>query len=135
MVLIEKALSMQRRGVDAAAYTGVDAAEDTWVTKNFDDQIRQIMAMVTGFVVRLADNIQKYMVSVNTAVLTTLKEPVKPRFGYQIAVALEREMVKKPKLGGLGLENTNLYDMEPFTGPEKHIDFGIDLYDIESNWK
>ena len=135
MVLIGKALSLQRRGVEASAYTGVDAAEDAWVTKTFDDQIRQTMARVTGFVDRLADNLQRYMVSVNAAVLTTLKEPVKPKFGYQIAVALEREMVKKPKLGGYGLENTKLYDMEPFTGPEKHIDFGIELYDIESSWK
>jgi hypothetical protein len=135
MVLIGKALSMQRRGVDAATYTGVDAAEDAWVTNTFDDQIRQTMARVTGFVDRLADNFQRYMVSVNAVVLTTLKEPVKPRFGYQIAVALDRDMVKKPKLGGLGLENTKLYDMEPFTGPEKHIDFGIELYDIESSWK
>jgi len=135
MVLIEKALSMQRRGVDKAAYTDVDATEDTWVTNTFDDQIKQTIAKVTGFVDRLAYNFQRYMVNVNAAVLTTLKEPVKPRFGYQIAVSLDRGIVKKPKQGVLGLENTKLYDMEPFAGPEKHIDFGIELYDMESSWK
>ena len=134
MVLIEKALSMQRRGVETAAYTDFDATENTWVTNTFDDQVKQTIAKVTGFVDRLADGFQKYMVSVNAAVLTTLKEPVKPRFGYQIAVSLDRE-VMKPKRGGLGLENTKLYDMEPFAGPEKHIDFGIELYDMESSWK
>jgi len=74
------------------------------------------------------------MVSANAAVLTTLKEPVKPMFGYQIT-ALERDAMKKPKQGVLGLENTKLYDMEPFAGPEKHIDFGVELYDMESSWK
>lgn len=134
MVLIEKALSMQRRGVDKAAYTDVDAAENTWVTKNFDDQIKQVTARVIGFVDSLADSFRRYMVSVNAAVLTTLKEPVKPMFGYQIT-ALERDAMKKPKQGVLGLENTKLYDMEPFAGPEKHIDFGVELYDMESSWK
>jgi hypothetical protein len=127
MVLIEKALSMQRRGVDIA--------EDTWMTNTFDDQIKQTITKVTGFVDKLSNNFQKYMLNVNAAVLTTLKEPVKPRFGYQIAVTLDKDVVKKPKQGGLGLENTKLYDMEPFAGPEKHIDFGIELYDIESSWK
>lgn len=135
MVLIEKALSMQRRSVDAAAYTGVDAAEETWVTNTFDDEIRQATTRVTGFVDRLVDNFRKHMVSVNAAVLTTLREPIKPGLSYQIAVALDREMVKKPKHGGLGLENTKLYNMEPFAGPESHIDLGIELYDIESSWK
>jgi len=134
MVLIEKALSMQRRGVDKAAYTDVDAAENTWVTKNFDDQIKQVTARVIGFVDSLADSFRRYMVSVNASVLTTLKEPVKPMFGYQIT-ALERDAMKKPKQGVLGLENTKLYDMEPFAGPEKHIDFGVELYDMESSWK
>lgn len=131
MVLIEKALSMQRRGVE----TDFDATDDTWVTNTFDDQVKQTIAKITGFVDRLTDNFQRYMVNVNAAVLTTLKEPVKSRFGYQIAVSLDRDIVKKPKQGGLGLENTKLYDMEPFAGPEKHIDFGIELYDIESSWK
>lgn len=135
MVLIEKALSAQRRGVDTAEYTVVDANEDTRVTKNFDDLIKQITAKVTGFLDRLADSYHRYMVNVNAAVLTTLKEPVKPMIGYQIAVALDRDVVKKPKQGGLGLENTKLYNMEPYAGPEKHIDFGIELYDIESSWK
>ncbi len=134
MVLIEKALSLQRRGVDTSDYADVDAADDTWVTNTFNP-VKQTIAKVTGFVDRLADSFQKRMVNVNTAVLTTLKEPAKPRFGYQIAVAIDRDVVKKPKQGGLGLENTKLYDMEPFAGPEKHIDFGIDLYDIESSWK
>ncbi len=134
MVLIEKALSMQRRGVETAAYTDFDATENTWVTNTFDDQVKQTITKVTGFVDRLADSFQKYMVSVNAAVLTTLKEPVRPRFGYQIAVSLDREVLK-PKQGGLGLENTKLYDMEPFAGPEKHIDFGMELYDMESGWK
>lgn len=135
MVLIEKALIVQRRGVDAAAYTSVDAAEDTWVTNTFDDEIKQAMARVTGFVDGLANSFRRYMVNVNAAVLTTLREPVKPRLSYQIAVALERDMVKKPKHGGLGLENTKLYNMEPFAGPENHIDFGVELYDMESSWK
>ncbi len=135
MVLIEKALSMQRRGVDIAAYTDVDAAEDTWGTNTFDDEMKQAMVRVTGFVERLANNFRKYVGNVNAAVLTTLREPIKPRLSYQIAVALDRDMVKEPKHGGLGLENTKLYDMEPFAGPEKHIDFGIELYDIESSWK
>ena len=135
MVLIEKALSMRRRGVDAAAYTGVDAAKDTWVTNTFDDEIRQAMTRVTGFVNRLANSFRNHMVSVNATVLNTLREPVKPGLSYQIAVALDREMVKKPKHGGLGLEYTKLYNMEPFAGPENHIDLGIELYDIESSWK
>jgi hypothetical protein len=135
MVLIEKALSTQRRSVDAAAYTDVDATEETWVTNIFDEQVKNFIAKVAGFVDRLADSFQKYLVNVNAAVLTSLKEPVRPRFGYQIAVSLDREVVKKPKQGGLGLENIKLYDMEPFSGPEKHIDFGIELYDIESSWK
>ena len=135
MVLIEKALSMQRRGVDTATYTDVDAAEDTWVTNAFDDQIKQTITKITGFVDKLSNNFQKYMVNVNAAVLTTLKEPVRPRFGYQIAVALDRDRVKKPERGVFGLENTKLYDMEPFAEPEKHIDFGIELYDMESSWK
>ena len=135
MVLIEKALSMQRRGVETAAYTDFDATENTWVTNTFDDQVKQTIAKITGFVDRLADSFQRYMVNVNAAVLTTLKEPVRPRFGYQIAVSLDRDIVKKPKQGGLGLENTKLYDMEPFSRPEKHIDFGVELYDMESSWK
>jgi len=134
MVLIEKALSMQRRG-EAAACTDFDAAQDTWVTNTFDDQIKQTIAKVTGFMDRLADGFQKHLVNVNAAVLTTLKEPVRPRFGYPIAASLDREVVNRPKQGGLGLENTKLYDMEPFAGPEKHIDFGIELYDMESSWK
>jgi len=135
MVLIEKALSTQRRSVDTAAYTDVDAAEDTWMTNIFDDQVKHLIARVAGFVDRLSDSFQKHLVNVNAAVLTPLKEPVRPRFGYQIAVSLDREVVNKPKQGGLGLENTKLYDMEPFAGPEKHIDFGIELYDMESSWK
>ncbi len=135
MVLIEKALSVQRRGVEPAEYTDFDATENTWVTNTFDDQIKQTIAKVTGFVDRLADGLQKHLVNVNAAVLTTLKEPVRPRFGYQIAVSLDREVLNKPRQGGLGLENTKLYDMEPFAGPEQHIDFGIELYDMESSWK
>jgi len=135
MVLIEKALSLQRQSVDLDAYTGVDAAENTWVTNTFDAEIRQAMVRVTGFVDGLATNFRGFMGNVNAAVITTLGEGIKPRLSYQIAVALDRDNVKEPKLGGLGLENTKLYDMEPFAGPEKHIDLGIELYDIESSWK
>ena len=135
MVLIEKALSLQRQSVDLDAYTGVDAAENTWVTNTFDAEIRQAMVRVTGFVDGLATNFRGFMGNVNSAVITTLGDVIKPRLSYQIAVALDRDNVKEPKLGGLGLENTKLYDMEPFAGPEKHIDLGIELYDIESSWK
>ena len=135
MVLIEKALSLQRQGVDLDAYTGVDAAEDTWVTNTFDAEIKQALVRVIGFVDGLATNFRGFMGNVNAAVITTLGEAIKPRLSYQIAVALDRDIVKEPKLGGLGLENTKLYDMEPFAGPEKHIDLGIELYDIESSWK
>ena len=135
MVLIEKALSLQRQGVDLDAYTGVDAAEDTWVTNTFYTEIKQALVRVTGFVDGLATNFRGFMGNVNAAVITTLGEAIKPRLSYQIAVALDRDIVKEPKLGGLGLENTKLYDMEPFAGPEKHIDLGIELYDIESSWK
>ena len=135
MVLIEKALSLQRQSVDLDAYTGVDAAENTWVTNTFDAEIRQAMVRVTGFVDGLATNFRGFMGNVNSAVITTLSEGIKPRLSYQIAVALDRDNVKEPKLGGLGLENTKLYDMEPFARPEKHVDLGIELYDIESSWK
>jgi hypothetical protein len=135
MVLIGKALSLQRRGVDTTKYTEVDATENTWVTNTFDDEIKQAMAMVTGFVDKLVNSFRKYMGNVNAAVITTLREPIKPRLNYQIAVALDRDMVKEPRHGGLGLENVKLYDMEPFAGSEKRIDFGIDLYDVESSWK
>ena len=134
MVLMEKALAMKRRNVDTAVYTDFDATENTWVTNIFDDQVKQTIAKVSGFVDKLSHDFQKYMVNVNAAVLTTLKEPVRPRFGYQIAVSLDREL-NKTKRGRLGLENTKLYDMEPFSGTERPVDFGIELYDIESSWK
>jgi hypothetical protein len=135
MVLIEKALSLQRQGVDLDAYTGVDAAEDTWVTNTFNAEIKQAMARVTGFVDGLATNFRGFMGNVNSAVITTLGKPIKPMLSYQIAVVLDRDLVKEPKHGGFGLENTQLYDMEPFAGPEKHVDLGVELYDIESSWK
>jgi len=84
---------------------------------------------------RLATNFRGFMGNVNAAVITTLGEIIKPRLSYQIAVALDRDIAKEPRRGGFGLENTKLYDMEPFAGPEKHIDLGIELYDIESSWK
>lgn len=135
MVLIEKALSLQRQGVDLDAYTGVDATEDTWVTNTFNAEIKQAMARVTGFVDGLATNFRGFMGNVNSAVITTLGKPIKPMLSYQIAVVLDRDLVKEPKHGGFGLENTQLYDMEPFAGPEKHVDLGVELYDIESSWK
>ncbi len=135
MVLIEKALSLQRQSVDLDAYTEVDAAEDTWVTNTFDAEIKQAMVRVTGFVDRLATNFWGFMGNVNSAVITTLGEGIKPRLSYQVAVTLDRDRVKEQKHGGFVLENTKLYNMEPFTGPEKHIDLGIELYDIESSWK
>jgi len=135
MVLIEKALSLQRQGVDLDAYMGVDAAEDTWVTNTFYTEIKQAMVRVTGFVDGLVTNFRGFMGNVNAAVITTLGEIIKPRLSYQIAVALDRDIVKEPKHGGFGLENTKLYDMEPFARPEKHVDLGIELYDIESSWK
>jgi hypothetical protein len=135
MVLIGKALSLQRQGVDKTTYADVDATENTWVTNTFDDEMKQAIAMVTGFVDRLVNSFREHMGNVNAAVITTLREPIKPRLGYQIAVALDRDMVKEPRHGGLGLENVKLYDMEPFAGSEKYVDLGIELYDIESSWK
>ena len=135
MVLIEKALSLQRRGVDLDTYKGVDAAKETWVIDTFYSEIKQALARVTGFVDGLATSFRVFMGNVNAAVITTLGEGIKPRFSHQITVALDRDLVKKPKPGGLMLENTKLYDMEPFAGPEKHVDLGIELYDIESSWK
>jgi len=135
MVLIEKALSLQRQGVDLDAYMGVDAAEDTWVTNTFYTEIKQAMVRVTGFVDGLVTNFRGFMGNVNAAVITTLGKAIKPRLSYQIAVALDRDIVKEPKYGGFGLENTKLYDMEPFARPEKHVDLGVELYDIESSWK
>ena len=135
MVLIEKALSLQRQGVDLDTYTGVDAAEDTWVTNTFYTEIKQAMVRVTGFVDGLVTNFRGFMGNVNAAVITTLGKAIKPRLSYQIAVVLDRNIVKEPKYGGFGLENTQLYDMEPFAGHEKHVDLGIELYDIESSWK
>jgi hypothetical protein len=36
---------------------------------------------------------------------------------------------------GLGLGETGLFNMEPFSGPESRYDLGLDLYDMESGWK
>jgi hypothetical protein len=135
MVLIEKALSLQRRSVDLVTYTGVDAAKDTWVTNTFYTEIKQAIIRVTGFINGLATNFRGFMRNVNAAVITTLGEGIKPRLSHQISIAIERDLVKEPKPGGLGLKNTKLYEMEPFAGPEKHVDLGIELYDIESSWK
>jgi hypothetical protein len=135
MVLIGKALSLQRQGVDLDTYTKVDAAKDTWVTNTFYTEIKQAMVRVTGFIDGLATNFRGFMVNVNAAVITTLGEIIKPRLSHQIAVALDRKIVKEQKHGGFGLKNIKLYDMEPFAGPEKHIDLGVELYDIESSWK
>ena len=39
------------------------------------------------------------------------------------------------RLGGLELGEAELYNMEPFAGPEVRYDLGVELYDIESSWK
>jgi hypothetical protein len=135
MVLIEKALSLQRQGVDLATYTGFDAAKDKWVTNTFYTGIKQTVVRVTGFIDELATNFRGFMGNVNAAVITTLGEGIKPRLSHQISVAIERDLAREPKPGGLGLKNTTLYEMEPFAGPEKYVDLGIELYDIESSWK
>ena len=33
------------------------------------------------------------------------------------------------------LDQTPLYNMEPFAGSEGHFDLGVSLYDMESGWK
>ena len=112
MVLIEKALSLQRQGVDLVTYTGVDAAKDKWVTNTYYTEIKQAMVRVTGFIDGLASNFRGFMGNVNAAVITTLGEGIKPRFSNQISVAIERDLAREPKPGGLGLKNTKLYEME-----------------------
>jgi len=39
------------------------------------------------------------------------------------------------RLAGLELDEVELYNMEPFAGPEAQYDLGVELYDIESSWK
>jgi hypothetical protein len=44
-------------------------------------------------------------------------------------------VVPRQRLGGFELDEFNLFNMEPFAGPEAHYDLGVDLYDVESSLK
>ncbi|MBN2335504.1 hypothetical protein JXL21_08075 [Candidatus Bathyarchaeota archaeon] len=140
MVLMEKALSLRRQ--DIVVNTAMDHGEvsdQKWGNRinglHIEAEMRKAVSKSTDYMGGLVTGVRGWMGNVNAAVLTAWGEAVSPRLSSQVTVALDRTTLKEPKLGGFELEKTQIYEMEPFAGPEKHYDLGIELFDIESSWK
>ncbi len=124
MVLMEKALSMQRQEISGETFSTLNELE-TSNTKNILFQaIDQVKMDSAGFMNDLGSRLTNAVGSMNTVLsrsmtVLELRKPESPRLvrGFEL------------------VEDTKLYEMEPYAGPETHVDLGIDLYDIESSWK
>jgi hypothetical protein len=127
MVLIEKALSFERQNTkrDTGVFQGsVKNRFKPYLLKlkeNSGHKIDNLSARLTNFKTNMAN-----LVSLGS-------EPGK--LSNQLTITIEKTSLKNTRLsGGFDLD-TKLYNMEPNAGPEKRIELGIDLYDIESDWK
>jgi hypothetical protein len=127
MVLIEKALSFERRNIkrDTSRLNGS-------MKDQFKPYLRKIKIKGTDTFEKLTTRLSG--IKTNMANLVSLgSEPKK--LSNQLTITLKKTSLKQPQLtGGFELD-TKLYNMEPYTGPERRIELGIDLYDIESAWK
>ncbi len=127
MVLMEKALNIKR----------LEIKEDTVTTYG------TVIFQTESFMEKLRVNSKNLKNKLTTSILgikTNMSDLIiwgtgTTKFSDQITVKLRKTSVNQPQIIGEFELDTKLYNMEPFSGPEKQYNLGIDLYDIESSWK
>ncbi|MCW4048305.1 MAG: hypothetical protein NWE89_01080 [Candidatus Bathyarchaeota archaeon] len=126
MVLMEKALSMERQKVTGKTFSPYDEL----------NTLNEATDIFTAIKSKIADTHLTEKLSTQVHNMINWSVEVAPRLGNQVSIAIGKTSIKQPQLLGVfEVKETQLYEMEPFAGPEKHYDLGIDLYDIESSWK
>lgn len=127
MVLIEKALNLERRNLHR------DLVEPRGSLR---EQFKPYILKVKNKGITTVDKVASKLscLKTNMANLVSLG-PESNKFTNQLTVTLNKTSFKRPQLVGEFELETKLYNMEPYIRPDRKIELGIDLYDIESNWK
>ena len=127
MVLIEKALSIERQNLRR------DTVEPRGSIK---DHFKPYILKIKNKGIIAVDKVASKLSCLKTdmANLVSLGSESN-KFCNQLTVTLNKTTFKQPQLVGEFELETKLYNMEPYIRPERKIELGIELYDIESNWK